>query len=274
MSKVWFVTGASRGLGRKIVEAALHAGDSVVATARKPEQLGDLVQQYGRRILSLALDVADNENVLAAVQAGHAAFGRYDVVVNNAGYGETAAVEDVTIDAFRAQMDTNFYGVVYVSKAVLPILRAQGHGHIFQVSSVGGRIGSAGLAAYQSAKWAVGGFSVVLAQEIAPLGLQVTVIEPGGMQTDWGGSSMTTPPISAPYEQTVGAFAQILKAYVGQEASDPAKVAGVILQLANQPGAPVRLLVGADAVQYAGQAAAALAESDAHWHDLSASVAR
>jgi NAD(P)-dependent dehydrogenase (short-subunit alcohol dehydrogenase family) len=272
MSKVWFITGASRGLGRSIVEAALQAGDSVVATARQPAQLTDLVQQYGKRLLPLSLDVAHYDQVLAAVQAGYAAFGRYDVVVNNAGYADTAAVEDMPLDMFKAQLDTNFYGVVHVSKAVLPLLRAQGSGHIFQVSSIGGRIGSVGLSAYQSAKWAVGGFSTVLAQEVAPLGLQVTVLEPGGMRTDWAGSSMTIPPISTPYQPTVGAFASMLRAYSGQEPTDPAQVARVITQLANRPDAPVRLLLGADATHYAAQAAQALAATDAQWHELSTSV--
>jgi NAD(P)-dependent dehydrogenase (short-subunit alcohol dehydrogenase family) len=272
MSKVWFVTGASRGLGRSIVEAALQAGDSVVATARQPEKFEDLVQQYGQRILPLTLDVANYDQVLAAVQAGYAAFGRYDVVVNNAGYADTAAVEDMTLDVFKAQIDTNFYGVVHVSKAVLPLLRAQGSGHIFQVSSIGGRIGSVGLSAYQSAKWAVGGFSTVLAQEVAPLGIQMTVLEPGGMRTDWAGSSITIPPISAPYQPTVGAFANMLRAYSGQEPTDPAQVAQAIIQLANRPDAPVRLLLGVDAAQYAAQASQALAASDAQWHELSTSV--
>jgi NAD(P)-dependent dehydrogenase (short-subunit alcohol dehydrogenase family) len=273
MSKVWFITGASRGLGYSIVEAALQGGDSVVATARKPSQLDGLVQQYGKqRILPLALDVTNNAQVLAAVQAGYAAFGRYDVVVNNAGYADTAAVEDMTLDVFKAQIDANFYGVVHVSKAVLPLLREQGSGHIFQISSIGGRIGSVGLGAYQSAKWAIGGFSTVLAQEVAPLGIQVTVIEPGGMRTEWAGSSMTIPPISEPYQPTVGAFAKMLRAYSGQEPADPAKVANVIKQLANRPDAPVRLLLGTDAAQYADQAAQALAASDAKWHELTTSV--
>jgi NAD(P)-dependent dehydrogenase (short-subunit alcohol dehydrogenase family) len=272
MSKVWFVTGASRGLGRSIVAAALQGGDSVVTTARQPEQLHDLVQQYGKRIMPIALDVTSHDQVQAAVQAGHMAFGRYDIVVNNAGYADTAAVEDMTLDAFKAQIDTNFYGVVYVTKAMLPLLRAQGSGHIFQISSVGGRIGSVGLGAYQSAKWAVGGFSTVLAQEVAPLGIQVTVLEPGGMRTDWAGSSMTIPPISEPYQPTVGAFAKMLREYSGHEPADPAKVADVIRQLANRPDAPVRLLLGADAAHYAGQAAQALAASDAQWLELSTSV--
>jgi NAD(P)-dependent dehydrogenase (short-subunit alcohol dehydrogenase family) len=275
MSKVWFVTGSSRGLGRAIVENALKAGDRVVATARKPEQLADLAT-YGDHVLSVALDVTDDNNVRQAVEQGLSAFGRYDVVVNNAGYGDLAAVEDVTLDDFRAQIDTNFYGVVQVSKAVLPILREQGSGHIFQVSSLGGRIGSVGLAGYQSAKWAVGGFSTVLAQEVAPFGVKVTVLEPGGMRTDWAGSSMTIPPISEPYRQTVGAFADMLRHSDPEAAqansADPVRVATIIADLAGRDDAPVRILLGKDAVQYWDGAAAALAESDAKWREVSESA--
>ncbi|MFJ7948925.1 SDR family NAD(P)-dependent oxidoreductase [Streptomyces sp. NPDC096354] len=278
MSKVWFVTGSSRGLGRAIVTAALEAGDRVVATARKPAQLDDLADLYGDRILPLALDVTDDDAVQRAVQEGLKTFGRYDVVVNNAGYGDLASVEDVTANDFRAQIDTNFYGVVHVSKAVLPILREQGSGHIFQVSSLGGRIGSVGLAAYQSAKWAVGGFSTVLAQEVAPLGIKITVLEPGGMRTDWAGSSMTIPPISAPYQPTVGAFADMIRnpsitpEVAAANSADPARVAQTVVDLAGRDDAPVRLLLGKDAVQYAGAAAQALAESDDRWRPVSESV--
>ncbi|MFF4147831.1 SDR family NAD(P)-dependent oxidoreductase [Streptomyces sp. NPDC001698] len=211
MSKVWFVTGSSRGLGRAIVTAALQEGDRVVAAARKPALLDDLVAEHGDRVRPVALDVTDDGAVRDAVREGLEVYGRYDVVVNNAGYGDLASVEDTTIGAFRAQIDTNFYGVVHVSKAVTPILRRQRHGHILQVSSLGGRITTAGLTAYQSAKWAVGGFSLGLAQEVAPFGVKVTVLEPGAMRTDWAGSSMTIPPISEPYQQTVGAFADMFR---------------------------------------------------------------
>ncbi|MER6437636.1 SDR family NAD(P)-dependent oxidoreductase [Streptomyces sp. NPDC001185] len=274
MSKVWFVTGSSRGLGRAIVEAALEAGDRVVATARKPAQLDDLVVRHGDRILPLALDVARDDDVRRAVREGLDAFGRYDVVVNNAGYGDIASVEDVTPEAFRAQIDTNFYGVVQVTKAVLPVLREQGAGHIFQVSSVGGRVGSAGLSAYQSAKWAVGGFSTVLAQEVAPLGIQVTVLEPGGMRTDWAGSSMTIPPVSEPYRQTVGGFADMIRssAASGSAESDPVKVARVVRDLAGRRDAPVRIVLGAQAYGIAQAAARAIAESDEKWREVSESV--
>ncbi|MET9122315.1 SDR family NAD(P)-dependent oxidoreductase [Streptomyces sp. NPDC004528] len=274
MSKVWFVTGSSRGLGRAIVEAALEAGDRVVATARKPAQLDDLVVRHGDRILPLALDVARDDDVRRAVREGLDAFGRYDIVVNNAGYGDIASVEDVTPEAFRAQIDTNFYGVVQVTKAVLPVLREQGAGHIFQVSSVGGRVGSAGLSAYQSAKWAVGGFSTVLAQEVAPLGIQVTVLEPGGMRTDWAGSSMTIPPVSEPYRQTVGGFADMIRssAASGSAESDPVKVARVVRDLAGRRDAPVRIVLGAQAYGIAQAAARAIAESDEKWREVSESV--
>ncbi|MCG8346206.1 MAG: SDR family oxidoreductase, partial [Chloroflexales bacterium] len=185
ISKVWLVTGSSRGLGRAIAQAALNAGHRVIATARKPEQLQDLIDHYGKNILTVELDVTVPAAVNRSVQVAVDTFGRLDVLVNNAGYGDTAAVEDVTLEAFKAQIDTNFYGVVYMTKAALPVMRKQGSGHIFQISSIGGRLASPGLTAYQSAKWAVGGFSLGLAQEVAPLGIKVTVIELGGMRTDW-----------------------------------------------------------------------------------------
>ncbi|MFD8963394.1 SDR family NAD(P)-dependent oxidoreductase [Streptomyces sp. NPDC059568] len=279
MSKVWFVTGSSRGLGRALVEAALQAGDQVVATARKPAQLEDLVVQYGERILPLALDVTDNNQVQQAVQEGVKTFGRLDIVVNNAGYGDVASVEDVTPEDFRAQIDTNFYGVVQVTKAVLPVLREQGSGHVFQVSSLGGRIGSPGLAAYQSAKWAVGGFSTVLAQEVAPLGIKITVLEPGGMRTDWAGSSMTIPPVSDPYQPTVGALVDMIRnpdpevaAAMAAQVADPAKVAEIVRDLAERENAPLRLLLGRDAVQYAQAAAEDLSSADTAWRTLSESA--
>ena len=272
MSKVFLVTGSSRGLGREIVLAALAAGHRVAATARRPEQLTDLVERYGDRVLPIALDVADAEAAARAVQAAVEAFGRLDVVVNNAGYANLASVEDITAADFRAQLDTNLLGVVNVSKAALPVLRAQGSGHIIQVSSVGGRTATPGLSAYQAAKWAVGGFSEVLAQEVAPLGIKVTVLEPGGMRTDWAGSSMAVPPISPPYQHTVGALVAMFGSADLQPAGDPAKVAQVVLRVADLSEPPVRLLLGSDAVRYAALAAQTRAAEDAQWRDLSVST--
>jgi NAD(P)-dependent dehydrogenase (short-subunit alcohol dehydrogenase family) len=275
MPKVFLLTGSSRGLGRQIAEATLAAGHQLVATARQPEGLADLADRYGRQILPVALDVTDPGAAAAAVAAGTEVFGRLDVVVNNAGYANLAAVEDITLADFRAQVDANLFGVVNVTKAALPVLREQGSGHIIQVSSIGGRLATAGLSAYQAAKWAVGGFSEVLAREVGPLGIKVTVLEPGGMQTDWAGSSMQVPPISEPYQPTVGAMARLHHELGSATAlGDPAKVAQVVLEVAGMAEPPLRLILGSEAYAYAMAAARARAESDAAWHHLTVSTDR
>ena len=275
MSQVFFLTGSSRGLGREIAEAVLAAGHRLVATARQPASLSDLAERYGDRILPVALDVTDVAAAQAAVAAGVAAFGRIDVVVNNAGYANLAAIEDITPEDFREQLDANLLGVVNVTKAALPVLRAQGGGRIIQVSSIGGRLASPGLSAYQTAKWAVGGFSEVLARETAPLGIKVTVLEPGGMQTDWAGSSMRVPPISQPYQQTVGVMARAHEDIgSGSALGDPAKVAQVVLEVAAMDEPPLRLILGSEAYAYATAAAEARAASDAAWRRLTVSTDR
>ncbi|TKA25291.1 hypothetical protein B0A50_06195 [Salinomyces thailandicus] len=271
MAKIWFITGSSRGLGLAITKKVLEQGDSVIATARNPEHLSSLVDQYGPdKILALTLDVSNNTQVLQAVNAGLEKYDRIDRVVNNAGSGHIEAVEDISLEAFRAQIDVMLMGVVYVSKAVLPIMRKQGSGHIFQVSSLGGRVGIPGLSAYQSAKWAVGGFSTVLAQEVAPLGVKVTVLEPGGIRTGFI-SEMKMPNVSEPYQATVGAVAEMHRSLNGKETSLPERIAEIVVTVSELEKPPVRLLVGPDAVQYAGQAAEALAASDMEWRDLSLS---
>jgi NAD(P)-dependent dehydrogenase (short-subunit alcohol dehydrogenase family) len=275
MPKVFLVTGSSRGLGRQLTEAALAAGHRVVATARRPQALADLAGRYGGQVLPVALDVTDPAAAQAAVAAGVEAFGRLDVVVNNAGYANMAAVEDITPEDFREQIDANLLGVVNVTKASLPVLRRQGGGHIIQVSSIGGRLATPGLSAYQAAKWAVGGFSEVLAREVEPLGIKVTVLEPGGMQTDWAGSSMRIPPVSEPYQATVGVLA---RRHQGDDAmtplGDPAKVAEVVLAVADMAEPPLRLILGSEAYAYATAAARARAASDEKWHDLTVSTDR
>jgi NAD(P)-dependent dehydrogenase (short-subunit alcohol dehydrogenase family) len=273
--QVFFLTGSSRGLGRQIAEAVLAAGHQLVATARDPGSVADLADRYGRQVLPVALDVTDPAAAAAAVAAGTEAFGRIDVVVNNAGYANLASVEDVDLDDFRAQVDANLFGVVNVTKAALPVLRTGGGGHIIQVSSIGGRLATAGLSAYQAAKWAVGGFSEVLAREVGPLGIKVTVLEPGGMRTDWAGSSMRVPPVSEPYRATVGAMAAVHDDLGGAGAlGDPAKVARVVLAVAAMAEPPLRLILGSEAYAYATAAARARAESDAAWHDLTVSTDR
>jgi NAD(P)-dependent dehydrogenase (short-subunit alcohol dehydrogenase family) len=212
--KTWLITGSSRGLGRALVKAALQAGDRVIATARNPSDLRDLAGAQ-----TLALDVTNEASIKAAI----AEAGRIDVLVNNAGYANLGAFEDVPADDFRAQIETNFFGVVNVTRAVLPLMRAQKSGHIIQISSLGGRFTSLGLTAYQAAKFAVGGFSEGLAKEVASLGIKVTIVEPGGIDTDWSRSSMRVFPPSTPYAETVGAFNKHVRAN-GVLRGDPANI--------------------------------------------------
>jgi NAD(P)-dependent dehydrogenase (short-subunit alcohol dehydrogenase family) len=273
MPTTFFLTGASRGLGRAIAAAVLEDGHQLVATARNPSSLDDLTAVHGDRLLTVALDVTDPDAARTAVAAGVERFGRIDAVVNNAGYADLASVEDVTPADFRAQVDTNLFGVVNVTQAALPVLRELGGGHIIQVSSIGGRLATPGLAAYQSAKWAIGGFSSVLAKEVAPLGIRVTVLEPGGMQTDWAGASMQVPPISEPYRDTVGRSAAMHNTET-LSLGDPAKVAQVVLQVAAMDDPPLRLILGSEAYTYAAAAARAQAESDERWHELTVSTDR
>ncbi len=252
MTQVWFITGSSRGFGRALVQAALDAGDLVVATARKPEQLADLVAEHGDRLLPVTLDVTDPGQVEAAVAAGVERFGRLDVVVNNAGYANLAPIETGEVADFRTQFETNFWGVYHVSRAVIPQLRAQGGGIIVQFSSIGGRVGgSPGIASYQAAKFAVDGLSRVLAVETAPFGVQVMVVEPSGFATDWAGSSMTVHDIPADYDSTIGVMQRRMRANEAGAAGDPARAAAIIVQAVKRDQPPSHLLVGVNAVEMA-----------------------
>jgi NAD(P)-dependent dehydrogenase (short-subunit alcohol dehydrogenase family) len=272
MAKVWLITGSSRGFGRSLAEAVLAHGDRLVATARQPEQLGDLVKQYGDSVRAVPLDVTNPEQARAAVAAAVDAFGRLDVVVNNAGYGYAAAIEDASEEDLRAQIETDLWGVINVTRAALPALRKQRSGHIVQFSSIGGRMGLAGFGAYHTAKWAVEGFSEALAREVAPLGIKVTIVEPGGFRTDFGLSSIRVTPPSADYQPTVGRVMTFLHDVAGHEPGDPAKAAQAIIAVVNEEHPPLRLLLGSDAVQIARQVDRAdLAETD-RWEHLSTST--
>ena len=270
-SLVFLVSGASRGLGYEIVRAALHAGHRVVAGARGKSALDDLAAEYGERLAVVPLDVTDDTAVQTAADTAVERFGRLDVLVNNAGYANISSIEDVDFDDFRAQVDTNLFGVVRLTRAVLPVMREQRAGRIIQISSVGGRLATPGLAAYQSAKWAAGGFSSVLAGEVAPLGIKVTVLEPGGMRTDWAGSSMRIDPIRPDYAETVGRMAALHNGEM-TSASDPAKVARLVLEVAALEEPPLRLLVGVEAYTYATAAGRALLAQDERWRHLSEST--
>ena len=270
MSKVWLVTGCSRGLGRELAKAVLGAGHRLVATARAPHDLGFLPPSD--RLRTLALDVTNGVAARGAVAAVTSAFGRLDVVVNNAGYIKANSVEDLSEEDFRRQIEINLFGVYNVTRAALPVMHAQRGGHIIQISSIGGRRGTPGLAGYQAAKWAVGGFSEVLAREVAPLGIHVTCVEPGGMRTDMFGLSMLAERLAPDYEPTVGAVLRATFGRAENARSDPAKVAEAILRLAEEKQPPLHLLLGSDAVSIAAAALAARAEEDARWKSLSLST--
>jgi NAD(P)-dependent dehydrogenase (short-subunit alcohol dehydrogenase family) len=206
--KVWFITGSSRGFGREWAEAALTRGDSVAATARDTSALDDLVERYGDQVLALQLDVTDRAADFAAVARAHEHFGRLDVVVNNAGYGLFGTIEEITEEQARAQIETNVFGALWVTQAALPFLREQRSGHFIQVSSIGGIVAFAGIGLYHASKWALEGFSDALSQEVAGFGINVTLVEPGGFDTDWGGSSAVRAEPLAVYEEVHEAMRQ------------------------------------------------------------------
>ncbi|GGJ90564.1 short-chain dehydrogenase/reductase [Streptomyces camponoticapitis] len=270
----WLITGSSRGIGYALAKGALEAGDNVVATARRPEKLAELADTYGDRVRTVALDVTDPEAARTAVAVAVEAFGSLDVVANNAGQANSGAIEDMDPADFRAQIETNLFGVVNVTRAALPHMRARRTGHFLQFSSIGGRVGgTAGMGAYQTAKFAVEGFSQVLNTEVGPLGIKVTIVEPGAFRTDWAGSSMTLLEPSPDYEQTVGRMHAYRRENEGKEQGDPARAARVLIDIVNSPEPPLRILLGADAVTYAEKASKERAAEAARWADVSGSTA-
>jgi NAD(P)-dependent dehydrogenase (short-subunit alcohol dehydrogenase family) len=272
VSKVWFITGSSRGLGRALAEAVLTAGHKLVATARNPAQLADLAERYGDQVCVTALDVTDESAANAAIELAVRVFGHLDVLVNNAGYGDVGSIEDTSLADFRAQIETNLFGVVNVTKAAVPIMREQRSGHIIQVTSIAGRIGPPGRGAYSTAKWGVEGFSEVLSKEVGPLGIKVTIVEPGGFRTDFAGSSTTIRDNRPEYDSTVGAMARYQRDYNGAQPGDPIKAAAAILHVASLEEPPLRLLLGSDAVHGAEKSDLARMEADKKWRDLSLST--
>ncbi|MEV0622282.1 oxidoreductase [Nonomuraea sp. NPDC050404] len=273
MVRTWLITGASRGLGRRLAEAVLEVGDQVVATARDPEQFEDLVARHGDRMRAVALDVTDAAAAFRAVKEATDVFGRLDVVVNNAGYGNSASIEEMAEDDFRAQIETNLFGVVNVTRAALPVLRAQRSGVFVQVSSVGGRVGGTpGMGAYQAAKFGVEGFSEVLAAETAPFGVKVIIVEPGGFRTDWQGSSMEMHAVGPDYEETVGAIHRYRLDSNGRQPGDPARAAKIIIGVVGSDDPPRRLLLGSDAVALAQKSERIRAEETEKWAAVSRSA--
>ncbi|RAV10653.1 short-chain dehydrogenase/reductase [Mycolicibacterium sp. GF69] len=241
--KVWFITGTSRGFGREWTVAALQRGDKVAATARDVSALDDLVAKYGTALLPLALDVTDRDADFAAVKQAHDHFGRLDIVVNNAGYGHFGFIEELTEQEARDQIETNVFGALWITQAALPYLRAQRGGHIIQVSSIGGITAFQNVGIYHASKWALEGFSQALAQEVAPFGVHVTLIEPGGFATDWAGSSSrrSTP---LPDYREVHEEADRIRSQRVAKPGDPQASARALLKVVDAQNPPLRVFFG------------------------------
>lgn len=268
MAQRWLITGSSRGIGRALAEAVLASGHRLVATARDPSQLDDLVQRYGDAVAAVALDVTDPGAAADAIRFANEAFGGLDVLVNNAGYGNVNSVEDTSLDEFRQQIETNLFGTIIMTKAVIPLMREQGCGHIIQFSSVGGRIGAPGRAPYSAAKWGVEGFSEVLAREMALVGVKVTIVEPGGFRTDFAGSSTVLEEGRPEYDAVVGAIARMQREYNGRQPGDPARAAQALIQVAAMDQPPLRLPLGSDALAALLKADNARLDEIARYRDL------
>lgn len=270
MSKVWFITGSSRGLGRSLTEAVLASGDLVAATARNPEQLKDLTEKYPDNIYPLRSDVTSKAQIVAAVENTIEKFGRIDVLVNNAGFGILGAAEAYSDEQVHSQLETNLYAPIKIIRVVLPFMRKQRSGRIIQISSIGGRVGSAGLTLYQAAKFGLSGFSEALAREVKPLGIMVTSVEPGGFRT--GAFDMTSAPGVEGYEDTVGKRTELFKSNKFIPMGDPAKAAKAMIGLANNPEPPVHLLLGSDAIERVKQANAERTVEMEKWLPVSTST--
>jgi NAD(P)-dependent dehydrogenase (short-subunit alcohol dehydrogenase family) len=241
-AKTWFITGTSRGFGHEWAIAALDRGDTVAATARNVAGLDDLVAKYGDMVLPLQLDVTDRDAACTTVRRAHDHFGRLDVIVNNAGYGQFGMVEEISEPEIRAQLETNLLGALWVTQAALPYLREQGGGHILQVSSIGGISAFVNTGAYHASKWALEGLSQSLAQEVAGFGIRVTLVEPSGYSTDWAGPSAehaaVLPAYEPVHERAVHARARRFTS------GDPAATRAAVLQLVDSPDPPLRLFLG------------------------------
>ncbi|HEY3773020.1 MAG TPA: oxidoreductase [Solirubrobacteraceae bacterium] len=245
--RIWFITGASRGLGRSFAQAALAAGDRVAATARDTSSLDDLTAEHGESLLPVPLDVTDHDACFAAVQAAHRHFGRLDIVVNNAGYGMSGAVEELTEEQARRQVEVNLFGALWVTQAALPILRDQGSGWIVQVSSIGGLAAFPLTGIYHASKWALEGFSETLRQEVEPFGVRVLMVEPSGFRTDWAGSSMDRSEAIAAYEAVESLAARRASQREennGGQPGNPELAAQALLQTLDRDDPPFRLLLG------------------------------
>ncbi|AGL19837.1 SDR family oxidoreductase [Actinoplanes sp. N902-109] len=243
MARTWFITGSSRGFGREWAEAALERGDRVAATARDVSSLDDLAARYGDRVLPIALDVTDRGAGIAALRRAYEHFSRLDVIVNNAGYGQFGMIEEISEEEARAQFETNVFGALWITQAALPYLRESGGGNIIQVSSIGGISAFPNIGIYNASKWALEGFSQSLAQEVAAFGIKVTLVEPGGFDTDWGGSSARHAEPLEVYDEYREQAAEARKQRVAQP-GNPAATRTAIMKIVDAERPPLRVFFG------------------------------
>ena len=269
----WLITGCSTGIGREIARAALEVGHSVAVTARNVDAVADFVDQFGDRALALPLDVTDRDQITSAVGSVEKTFGGIDVLVNNAGYGYMAAVEEGEDAEVRKLFDTNYFGVVDTLKAVLPAMRARRSGHVINISSMTGLVANPPNAYYSSTKFALEALTEALAKEVGPLGIKVTAIEPGAFRTDWAARSMqeSSTPIGD-YDDNVGARKTLIKQFADHLPGDPRKVAEAVLMIAGLDEPPLRLLLGRDVLAAVREKIADLTASIDHWESVTKNV--
>jgi NADP-dependent 3-hydroxy acid dehydrogenase YdfG len=272
--KVWLITGSSTGLGRALAQAVLERGYHLVATARKPEQLKEMSDRYPDRVTTIALDVTNPQSIQQAVEAALNAYNRIDVLVNNAGYGTVGAIEEVNDDDIRRQFDTNLFGAINVTRAILPTLREQRSGHILNISSANGISAFAGVGIYSATKFALEAISEALAQEVKPLGIKVTIIEPGSSRTNFSSRALSTLSHQInDYAETSGKIVQRLQERDGKQPNDPAKAAAAMIQVVESDNPPLRLALGEDSVNIITQKLESMKTELEAWKDVSMNTA-
>lgn len=272
MPKTWFITGASSGLGLALAQHAISRGYNVVAAARSLAPLEKLAASAPNQVLPLVMDVTDRASIESGIEAAFARFGRIDALFNNAGYGIVGAVEETPEEELRAQMETNFFGAVAVTKAALPRMRAQSAGAIINISSLGGQLSVPGFGAYSASKFALEGFSEALHGELAPFGIKVLIVEPGQLKTQFAGDALRHMPIIEAYTDTVGGTRAFAHSMHGTQFGDPMKAARAIETAIDADDAPLRLQVGADAVDAVRDHALALLEELRRWEPVGRSI--
>ncbi|MDQ0561999.1 NAD(P)-dependent dehydrogenase (short-subunit alcohol dehydrogenase family) [Rhizobium mesoamericanum] len=273
MPKTWLITGSASGIGHSTAELVLARGDNLIATARNVDRLLDLARRYEEQVELVELDVMDASASRDAVETAIERFGRLDVLLNNAGYARLSPFEQTSGDDFKAEIDTNFYGVVNLTRAALPAMRKQKSGHIINISSSSARFGSPGSTAYGAAKWAVSGFTASLAKEVKPFGVKAIAVEPGSIRTNWTRVTRGHVPVLLPeYEPTIGAIMRITEGYAGTEPGDPDKVAAVIFDLSRRDDLPEQLVLGSDAVARIAQNDVVRSTAALQWNGVSRST--